>query len=83
VEAVLVAPPGWTVGFRPEVAREVDGAEPVTLMVLEVEVAGWVCPGWGWRGRLCLVDWVTSCHYSPVILTCVEPVNHRLFYHCS
>jgi len=43
VEAVLVAPPGWTVGFRPEVAREVDGAEPVTLMVLEVEVAGWVC----------------------------------------
>ena len=43
MEAVLVGPPGWTVGLRPEVAREVDGAEPVTLMVLEAEEVDWVC----------------------------------------
>ena len=40
MEAALVVPPGWTAGLRPEVAREEDGAEPATLMVLEVEVAG-------------------------------------------
>ena len=39
MEAVLVVLPGWTAELRPGVAREEDGAEPVTLMVLEVEVA--------------------------------------------
>jgi len=32
------------VGLPPEVVREVDGAELVTLMVSEVEVADWACP---------------------------------------
>lgn len=30
-------------GLPPEVVREVDGAELVTLMVSEVEVADWAC----------------------------------------
>ena len=34
MEAVLVILPGWTAGLRPEVAREVDVAEPVTPGVL-------------------------------------------------
>ena len=43
MEAVLVVLPDWTVGLQPEVVREVDDAEPATLMVLEVEAADWAC----------------------------------------